>query len=190
MTKKEIRKKYLEMRKTLSNDEVLSLSKQIFENFIKTFEVKEGQKAHVFISIEKLKEVQTGLFIDYFLKNKVDIYLPKMVGDEIIAVPLNETSRMKVNSWGIAEPETNEDAGLKDFDYIITPLLYCDAKGNRVGFGKGYYDNFFSKINSDCKKIGVGFYNPAEKVSDINMHDVPVDYLVTPMAVLSFNGLL
>ncbi len=190
MTKKEIRKKYLEMRKTLSNDEVLSLSERIFKNFINTFEVKEGQKIHIFISIAKLKEVQTGLFISYFLQNKVHIYLPKMIGDHIIAVPFNRDTEMKVNSWGIAEPVQNNDAGVNDFDYIITPLLYCDDKGNRVGFGKGYYDGFFSKINSECKKIGVGFYAPDESIDDLNSNDIPLDYLVTPTEVLSFKGLL
>lgn len=190
MTKKKIRKKYLEMRKTLSNDEVLSLSKKIFENFINNFEVKEGQKIHIFISIAKFKEVQTGFFISHFFKNHVQIYLPKMIGDDIITVPFDKNTEMKVNSWGIAEPVQNEDAGVKDFDYIITPLLYCDSEGNRVGFGKGYYDGFFSRINPDCKKIGVSFYNPDEKIDDVSETDIPLDYLVTPTEVLSFNGSL
>jgi 5-formyltetrahydrofolate cyclo-ligase len=33
------------------------------------------------------------------------------------------------------------------FDYVITPLLYCDSFGNRVGYGKGFYDQFFQTIN-------------------------------------------
>lgn len=190
MTKKEIRKKYLEMRKTLSNDEVLSFSEKIFKNFVDNFKIQSGQKIHIFISISKLKEVHTGLFISHFLKTGIQIYLPKMVDDEIIAVPFDKNTEMKVNSWGIAEPVQNEDAGVKDFDYVITPLLYCDAHGNRVGFGKGYYDGFFSKINPKCKKVGVGFYSPNEDVEDLNPYDVPLDYLVTPTEVLSFKGLL
>ena len=31
----------------------------------------------------------------------------------------------------------------KYFDYVVTPLLYSDDKGNRVGYGKGFYDAFF-----------------------------------------------
>ena len=186
MTKKEIRKKYLEMRKTLSNDEVLSFSKQIFENFIANFKIQEGQKIHIFISVAKFNEVQTVFFISHFLKNNVQVFLPKMTGDDIVAVPFTKDTKMKVNSWGIAEPVSDEDAGITDFDYVITPLLYCNAEGNRVGFGKGYYDRFFAKINPGCKKIGVGFYPPDEKVDDVSPTDVPLDYLVTPVDVLSF----
>ncbi|WP_228410973.1 5-formyltetrahydrofolate cyclo-ligase [Chryseobacterium taklimakanense] len=102
----------------------------------------------------------------------------------------DENTKMEVNSWGIAEPVPDEDAGVTDFDYIITPLLYCDRHGNRVGFGKGYYDGFFAKISGECKKVGVGFYSPNEVVEDLNPHDIPLDYLVTPAEVLSFNGLL
>lgn len=190
MTKKEIRKKYLEMRKTLSDDEVLSFSEKIFRNFVDNFEIEPLQKIHIFISIAKFKEVQTKLFISHFLKNGIQIYLPKMIDDEIIAVAFDENTEMEVNSWGIAEPVPDEDPGVRDFDYIITPLLYCDPHGNRVGFGKGYYDGFFAKISGECKKVGVGFYSPNEVVEDLNPHDIPLDYLVTPAEVLSFNGLL
>ena len=188
MTKKEIRKKYLEMRKTLSNDEVLSLSERIFNNFLNFFDVKEGQKVHVFISIAKFNEVNTGFFIRHFFKNNIQVFVPKMVGEDIIAVPYNRDTEMKVNSWGIAEPLQNTDAGIKDFDYIITPLVYCDSEGNRVGFGKGFYDGFFSRINPECKKVGVGFYEPNEKIDDVSATDFPLDYLVTPAEVLSFGN--
>ena len=62
MFKKDLRKKYMDLRKTLSKDEVLSLSQKIFENFVLQFNVIENQKVHIFFPIEKfeivLKEIQ------------------------------------------------------------------------------------------------------------------------------------
>jgi len=72
------------------------------------------------------------------------------------------------------------------FDIVITPLLYCDNQGNRVGYGKGFYDIFFSKIDRSTLKVGVSFFPPVALISDVSQQDVPLDYLVTPTEVLSF----
>ena len=68
MKKSEIRKLYLQKRKTLSSDEVLSLSEKIFQNFIHSFNPISSHKVHVFIPIEKLNQIRTNILIDYFFK--------------------------------------------------------------------------------------------------------------------------
>lgn len=188
MTKSELRHKYLELRKTLSNDEVLSYSKQIFEQFIKTFDPKRNQKVHLFQSIAKFKEVDTGFFISYFLENEIRVFVPKMIGDNLISIELHKETPMALNSWGILEPESTIDSGEKDFDFVLTPLLYCDTLGNRIGYGKGFYDRFFTMLPVETKKVGVGFFDPAEPINDVYESDVALDYLVTPREVLSFIG--
>ena len=65
-------------------------------------------------------------------------------------------------------------------------MLYCDNQGNRVGYGKGFYDMFFSKIDHNALKVGVGFFPPEALISDVSEQDIPLDYLVTPTEVLSF----
>ncbi len=50
--KKDLRKKYMDLRKTLSKDEVLSLSQKIFENFVLQFNVIENQKVHIFFQLK------------------------------------------------------------------------------------------------------------------------------------------
>lgn len=188
MTKSEIRKLYLEKRKTLSSDEVLSLSENIFENFIHYFKPIENQKVHVFLPIEKFNEFNTFLFINYFFRNKIRVFVPKMIGENLIAIEIFPDSKFIQNSWEILEPESNEDSGENEFDFVITPLLYSDNQGNRVGYGKGFYDKFFSELNSKTKKIGINYFNPEEKIDDVEVFDIPLDYLVTPTAVLSFFG--
>jgi 5-formyltetrahydrofolate cyclo-ligase len=58
----------------------------------------------------------------------------------------------------------------------------------RVGYGKGFYDQFFENIPAKTKKIGVNYFNPEENIDDVRDNDIPLDYLVTPTAVLSFFG--
>lgn len=186
MKKSEIRKKYLEKRKTLSQDEVSHLSERIFKNFINYFKPVSAQKIHIFIPIEKFKEINTQIFIDYLLSRNIKVYVPKIVDAKLISVEIFQDTEFNLNNWGISEPLSNIDSEVLDFDFVITPLLYCDTKGNRVGYGKGFYDQFFENISRKSKKIGVNYFNPDDIIDDVWENDIPLDYLVTPTDVLSF----
>ncbi|AZB31026.1 5-formyltetrahydrofolate cyclo-ligase [Chryseobacterium balustinum] len=188
MKKSEIRKIYFEKRKSLSQDEISFLSEKIFANFINYFKPISEQKVHIFIPIEKFKEMNTQIFIDYFLNRNIKVYVPKIVDTKLISVKISSDTPFTINNWGISEPLSNEDSGVLDFDFVITPLLYCDFKGNRVGYGKGFYDQFFENISKSTKKIGVNYFNPDDMIDDVWENDIPLDYLVTPTEVLSFSS--
>lgn len=186
MLKKELRQKYLEKRKTLSEDEVNFLSQKILKNFILQFNLSENQSIHVFLPIKKFNEIETNSLIEYFWKCKVNVFLPKIHENKIISIKYTSETILQENAWGILEPVSiiNEE---NSFDYIITPLLYCDKNGNRVGYGKGFYDEFFRTINADAKKIGVNYFPPIDIIDDVSENDVKLDYLVTPDEILSFS---
>lgn len=188
MKKSELRKKYLEKRNNLSKDEISLFSKIIFQNFINYFEPVSDQKIHIFIPIEKFKEINTQIFIDYFLSRNIKVFVPKIVDTKLISVEIFSDTQFETNNWGISEPVSNEDSKVLDFDFVITPLLYCDFKGNRVGYGKGFYDQFFENISKDSKKIGVNYFNPDDMIDDVWENDIPLDYLVTPTEALSFSS--
>lgn len=188
MEKSTLRKIYLEKRKKLHENDIRSLSKKIFENFISEFTVSKNQKVHCFLSISKKNEVDTNFFLEYFFKNNIRVFVPKVVDEELISIEITEESALLENSWGIKEPVENIDSGIKDFDLILVPLLYADSFGNRVGYGKGFYDRFFSEINPNSLKIGLNFFSPEELIDDVAPFDIALDYLVTPTAVLSFTG--
>lgn len=188
MTKAELRSEYIKKRKTLSDDEVLNFSVEIFNRFKNEFKTFSGQKVHCFLSISEKKEVDTRIFLNYFFESGCRVFVPKIVDGKLISIEIFQDSELIKNTWGILEPESNSDSGEKDFDLIITPLLYCDSFGNRVGFGKGYYDGFFDRISNTSVKIGVNFFEPSLTVDNISEKDVPLDYLITPTAVLSFGN--
>ncbi len=185
LTKKELRLIYKEKRNALSSDEVIFLSEKIFHNFIKQFDIKANSHIHCFISISSKKEVETKSFFNYCFQNNIKIYVPKIVGDEMISVEVLSDSKFEVNNWGVIEPVSNVEAEVSTFDYCITPLLYCDSKGNRVGYGKGFYDKFFEKAKV-AHKVGLNFFEINEIVSDFDINDISMDFLVTPFSVNSF----
>ena len=185
LPKSELRKIYTEKRKSMSSTEVEDLSKSIFKQFLEAFDMSKVKNVHIFLPIKQKNEVSTWDFIEYFWDKGMSVFVPKMVQNEIKIIQLKPDTPLKENGWGILEPEDNFVENIK-FDIVITPLLYCDNLGNRVGYGKGFYDMFFSKTDRSALKVGVSFFPPAALISDVSEQDVPLDYLVTPTEVLSF----
>lgn len=185
LTKQELRAIYKLKRMALSQDEVGFLSQKLFENFILQFNIFENQKVNIFLSIDRLNEVNTCFFINYFFENKIRVFVPKIQKGKMISVEIFPDSDFEINTWGIKEPISDIDDNI-EFDYVLTPLLYCDRFGNRVGYGKGFYDSFFAGHLKIRNKIGLNFFPPREDISDVFEKDVPLDGLVTPYGCFCF----
>lgn len=186
LTKAEIRHIYLDKRKSLESDELKSLSQLITDNFLAAFNLEQKKTVHCFLPIAKFNEINTFPLIEHFLQLGIEVLVPKIINGEMISVKYDRKNQLIENSWGILEPESYIDESANKIDIVITPLLYCDDSGNRVGYGKGFYDQFFAKINADALKVGVNYFKPSQSISDCFLNDIPLDYLVTPVEVLSF----
>lgn len=185
LTKKELRIIYKAKRMALSQDEVNFLSQKVFENFILQFNIIENQKINIFLPIKKFNEINTQIFIDYFFSKKARVFVPKIQDKKMISVEIFPDSEFEINNWGIKEPISNIDANL-DLDYVLIPLLYCDRFGNRVGYGKGFYDSFFSTDLKIRNKIGLNFFSPNEDVANVFEKDVALDGLIIPSGFVNF----
>ena len=185
LTKNELRTLYKAKRMALSQDEVNFLSKKLLENFILQFNPIENQNVNIFLSIEKFNEVNTQIFIDYFFDSRMRVFVPKIQGEKIISVEIFPDSEFEISSCGIKEPISNIASNV-DLDYVLTPLLYCDNFGNRVGYGKGFYDQFFNAYSNIKNKIGLNFFPPNEIIADVYERDVQLDGLITPIEILKF----
>ena len=188
MEKSVLRKTYLEKRKSLQKEEVLKLSEQIFSCFIRNFSLSVGHKIHIFLPIEKWNEVDTSFFTTYFFDHHIRVFVPKIVGETMRSVEIFPDSEFVINSWGIKEPISASYHYDMDFEMVLTPLLYADFMGNRIGYGKGFYDLFFSQLSNKTQKIGLNFFAPVEEIEDVWEKDIPLDYLVLPTETLSFGN--
>lgn len=185
LTKKELRAIYMEKRMALSQDEVDFLSQKIFKQFILQFNSIENQTISVFLPIKKFNEVNTKIFIEYFFENNNRIFVPKIQDGKMISVEIFPDTEFKINSWGISEPASDKSV-IVEYDYVLTPLLYCDRFGNRIGYGKGFYDQFFARHLGIRKKIGLNFFNPDKDINNILATDIALDGLITPDRYFEF----
>ena len=123
-------------------------------------------------------------------------YLKAMFPSVIIAYPkINEDNSMDFyaetndlidNKWGIPEPIATGIVYPENVDAYLVPLLCFDSLGHRVGFGKGYYDQYFSKHLNFVQKIGISYFEPIPKIEDTNHFDVPLTKCITPWKIYEF----
>ena len=105
---------------------------------------------------------------------------------QIKSVVVHDETIFKTNGYGIEEPIDGIDMIPTEIDLVIVPLIAFDKMGNRVGYGKGYYDRFLKRCRKDCMKIGFSYFEPVEEIEDVNKLDVKLDIAITPDNIYQF----
>jgi 5-formyltetrahydrofolate cyclo-ligase len=191
MTKDAIRKLYLSKRIALSAAEYHKFNKQMSDNFFKGLDLSEIKVLHTFLPIEKTKEPDTWLIIDRVKKDfpHIQVSIPKINPETSILDHFyyEGPKQLEKNTWGIPEPKQGVPTPIDKIDAVLVPLLGLDKEGHRVGYGRGFYDKFLNACLPDLKKIGLSFFPPISKITDINLTDNRLTHAVTPEKVYSFN---
>jgi 5-formyltetrahydrofolate cyclo-ligase len=190
MTKRELRKLYLQKREALSEAKYGQLTFQLYQNFFSSIDLSFIKVLHTFLPIAAKKEVDTWLIIDRIKREfpHIRISIPKVnsqtgVFDSFYFEGLHQ---LTTNEWGIQEPKQGIPTEPEKVDLVLIPLLAYDKKGHRVGYGKGFYDKFLATCRPDCKKIGLSLFEAQEKIADVKDFDVQMDHCITPHAVINF----
>ena len=56
-------------------------------------------------------------------------------------------TNLRANRWDVYEPGTVQTVPISDLNAVIVPALAVDKEGFRLGYGKGYYDEFLSQVH-------------------------------------------
>jgi len=93
--------------------------------------------------------------------------------------------------WGIEEPDPlrSPPVALADVDFALVPALACDAAGNRLGYGAGYFDRLLSGAGPRTLLVVALPDGLVEGRVPHEPHDVPVDALVTESRILRTRNL-
>jgi len=140
-----------------------------------------------FYPMESKNEPNSMLLTKYLkaIIPTVTITYPKINDDNSMTF-YAETNSMVENKWGIQEPMPITKVLMDEMDVILVPLLCFDLSGQRVGFGKGYYDQYFANQPFFVNKIGVSYFEPISKIEDTNQFDVPLTKCITPWKIYEF----
>ncbi|MCF8321657.1 MAG: 5-formyltetrahydrofolate cyclo-ligase [Flavobacterium sp.] len=187
MTKKDLRIKYKSLRKAIPENELEEMSLAI-ANKILTLPIWEKTYFHVFLPILEQNEVNTEFILHLLSGKDKEIVLSKSNFEslEMTHYLLTDNTKIKKNEYNIPEPIDGLEVPVSKIEVVFVPLLAFDKKGNRVGYGKGFYDTFLSKCKSESIKIGLSFFKAEEPITDVFESDIKLDYCVIPNEIYKF----
>ena len=189
MTKKELRKIYREKRAALTAAEKNKLEDLMLIQF-QQLDIHIPALIMTYAPFEKENEFDPQLITDYcYFKNPHQQLFYPVISEKdntMESVIVNDHTVFAPNKYGIDEPVHALPMFPEEIDLLIVPLLAFDIKGNRVGYGKGYYDRFLKECREDLVKVGFSFFEAEAEISDIKRYDVKLDHCITPTKIYTF----
>lgn len=178
IAKKELRKKVIERANNLDENYIKEADKKIIDKLLKSEEYLSSNS--IFCYVGKYPEINTSLFIEQALKDGKKISVPYCVDKSIMTAQLIKGFEdLRIGTYGILEPDPNttETLSVSEIDLIIVPCSTADKNGNRLGFGRGYYDRFLSQ----CKGEKILLIRKQQLVESVPMdvYDVKIEKMIT-----------
>lgn len=168
--KDDLRQKLLTKRLAMTATEVMQASASLITQIR---QLETYQKARVI-----------GLYMP--IKNEPDltplsqdgkkVLLPKVTNLDLIYVAWQQGEALIRSGLGILEPAGNHDES-ESLDLLIIPAIALDIKGNRLGFGKGFFDRF---LMHQRPKLVIGVIYPFQRQEKLmtSKLDMPVDLVL------------
>lgn len=178
LSKSEIRTLSLEKRRNMNLQLKKECDLDILSRLLLLKEYRNSKLVLTYCS--KNTEIDTLKFIEASFLNSKKVAVPLCYENNTMDFYyIDSVSQLTPGSFGVLEP-SKEFVKVTDFQdaICITPSLSVDMKGYRVGYGKGYYDKFFSE-NSGMIKIALSYYNDVLMNIQSDDYDIPVDIIVT-----------
>lgn len=169
--KNKIRTEAKELRKTLDTE---TLSKKITENILSWDVYKKSQNIMIFYPLKY--EVN---LLELLNDTTKQFFLPKMNGETLSICEFNKNIELKKEKFNILEPEKTCDEQIKNLDIVFLPALATDKSGNRLGYGKGFYDRFLKDLNIKTIKVIPIYEKLMRDKIPTDKNDVKTDYIIT-----------
>jgi 5-formyltetrahydrofolate cyclo-ligase len=183
--KDKIRKDINGLRDSTDPAELDKLSERIKVNLFSTPEFMDAKTVMFYIS--KGSEVRTWEMIKNTVSmgKTVCVPLTDVKGNTITPYEVKSNQDLGKGHFGIPEPRKDycREVDAKDIDVVIVPGTAFDRKGERIGYGKGYYDRFLSRA-ANAKSIGLAYGFQVVQRIPSERHDVKVDIIVTERLVI------
>lgn len=188
-SKTEVRKFCLNRRAALGKEEWKSKSKAIQRKFLNLPEFQMAKAVLLFLDFRG--EVETFTLAETTLALGKRLILPRCApGGLLLPIEVCDlTGDLEPGAYGIREPKLS--LGVMEYseiDLVVVPGAGFDLQGNRIGYGGGFYDRFFMRLNPLTPRVALGFECQVVAQVPVDKHDVKMTMLITENAVYKFGN--
>ena len=180
MIKSQIRNKIIKIRKK-KFDKNLRIDLDKFISFLKINKLNDKNIGGYYPSNYEIDDLE---LLVLFKKKNFKVSLPIIKkNNQMNFYNWSRNDLLKINKFGIPEPLASK---IIYPDILLVPLVAYDSHLNRLGYGGGYYDRYFEKLEKIKKVIKIGLAFSFQKISSIpiNQYDKRLDFIVTEKKIL------
>ena len=172
MDKKALRKEIREKKRAMTEEEIVSRSEKLGELFTSTEAYRNAKSVYGYLPYNQ--EVRTVPILQKALSDGKRVAVPKVYGDTMRFLWLEDLSRVEKSEMGIPEPIADEPVADDPTALVLMPGVAFTKKGERIGYGGGYYDRFLA---AEPNHPTVALCYEFQMVEDLPTEefDIPVD---------------
>ena len=175
-TKSEIRTVALKQRDLLKPAERAEKSRSICETLSEDERFLDARGIHVYLPVRSEVDIQPLISLAWGMGKKVGLMRIQPDGGSD-QYEITEETKYVSGSLGIPEPVDADSFNMDECDLVFVPLVAADEQCNRIGYGKGYYDQFLTQYPRPT--IGVAFDLQVFSTVPVDHLDMRLDTIVT-----------
>ena len=143
MDKKELRRRIRDLKRAMTEEQIVEKSRRLGELFCQSELYRNARTIYGYLPYNQ--EVRTVPMLEQALKDGKQVAVPKVYGDEMKFILMEDLSAVEKGYAGIPEPVADEPVACDETALVLMPGLAFDPKGHRIGYGGGFYDKFLAK---------------------------------------------
>ena len=172
MDKKELRRTIRDRKRAMTEEEIVSRSEKLGKLFVQSEAYKNAKTIYGYLPYNQ--EVRTVPMLEQALKDGKKVAVPKVYGEEMKFLYLDDLAQVSRGYAGIPEPIAGEPVADDETALVLMPGLAFDPAGHRIGYGGGFYDKFLAaEPNHPTLALCYEFQMLPELHTE--EHDIPVD---------------
>ncbi|MBM4236011.1 MAG: 5-formyltetrahydrofolate cyclo-ligase [Firmicutes bacterium] len=192
MDKNKLRKQIITERDQLTDEEIATKSATIAEKLYSLSAFNQAEAIMYFVSFGS--EVDTRPIVEETIRRRKIALAPKAVPQSRELIPsriLDWDSDLMPGYYNIPEPRAGamRPYDPEQIDLLIVPGVAFDLKGNRLGYGGGYYDRFFSLLKPGTPLVALVFDLQIVPTVPTDEWDRPVDCVITEKRIIEIKPL-
>lgn len=172
MDKKELRRCIRDRKRAMTEEEIVTRSAALGKAFAASALYQQAKTVYGYLPYNQ--EVRTVPMLQQALLDGKKVAVPKVIGDEMVFIYLEDLSQVEKGYAGIPEPIADEPIAQDKTALVLMPGLAFDPMGHRIGYGGGFYDKFLQR-EPEHPTLALCYEFQMLEHLETEKHDIPVD---------------
>ena len=172
MDKKELRSRIRQRKRAMTGEEIDRRSAELGRKFLASLAYRHAKTIYGYLPYNQ--EVRTVPMLEQALKDGKRVAVPKVYGDEMKFILMEDLTQVSKGYAGIPEPIADGPEADDPTALVLMPGLAFDEEGHRIGYGGGFYDKFLSR-EPNHPTLALCYEFQMLPHVDTEAFDIPVD---------------